>query len=59
MIEGLWNVPVGTVFRLELAMGVRVEATVRWSVDDRMGIQFDQPVDLALLSAAPPLRLAG
>ncbi|MGE4429859.1 MAG: EAL domain-containing protein [Sphingobium sp.] len=59
MIEGLWNVPADTVFRLELAVGITVEARTRWTVDDRMGVQFAHPIDLRLLQTVPPLRLAG
>ena len=58
MIEGLWNVPNGTIFRLELAVGVIVDAVTRWSVEDRIGIQFVHPIDLRAVQAAPPLRLA-
>jgi len=58
MVEGLWNVPVDTRFRLELAVGIVVDAVTRWAVDDRMGVQFVHPIDLRALQTAPPLRLA-
>jgi diguanylate cyclase (GGDEF)-like protein/PAS domain S-box-containing protein len=47
MIEGLWNVPPGTNFRVHFSAEHSVEATTRWCVDDRMGVEFVQvlPVD--------------
>lgn len=42
LVEGLWNVPPGTVFKLHWADGVALAATTRWSDNDRMGIEFDQ-----------------
>ncbi len=46
LIEGLRNVPAGTVFRIHLADGHAVNATARWSEDDRMGIAFSEPLEL-------------
>lgn len=43
LVEGLWNVPPGTVFRLSWEKGLALMATARWSQDDRMGIEFTQP----------------
>jgi len=40
MIEGLWNVPVGTVFRVAISESHTVTATTRWCDQDRMGVQF-------------------
>ncbi|MFM2371550.1 MAG: hypothetical protein RIS85_1272 [Pseudomonadota bacterium] len=40
LIEGLWNVPTGTIFRLTLAENHIVTATCRWSSADRMGVEF-------------------
>lgn len=40
LIEGLWNVPPGTIFRVALTERIIVTATTRWSKDDRMGIEF-------------------
>ncbi len=59
MIEGLWNVPEGTAFGIELADGLAVEAVARWSVDDRMGVRFEHPIDLRMVQSAAPVRLAG
>ncbi|HUD29980.1 MAG TPA: EAL domain-containing protein, partial [Novosphingobium sp.] len=46
MIEGLWNVPPGTVFGVHLAEDNLMMATARWSKEDRMGVEFAQPLDL-------------
>jgi len=44
LVEGLWNVPPGTIFRLHLAEGNPVTATARWSNEDRMGMEFATPL---------------
>ncbi|MCJ2186012.1 EAL domain-containing protein [Novosphingobium beihaiensis] len=46
LIEGLWNVPPGTEFGIHLAEGYMMMATSRWSKEDRMGVQFAQPMEL-------------
>jgi len=46
MIDGVMDVPVGTVFDVGLTRDYHVKGTCRWSQDDRMGIEFDQPVDV-------------
>jgi predicted signal transduction protein with EAL and GGDEF domain len=46
LIEGLWNVPTGTVFNFRLSGGDLVTATSRWSQDDRMGVEFSVPFEL-------------
>ncbi|KPF85953.1 EAL domain-containing protein [Novosphingobium sp. AAP93] len=46
LIEGLWNVPPGTIFRIQLSDGHTVTATCRWASDDRMGVEFSQPLRL-------------
>ena len=58
LIEGLWNVPEGTLFAIELAENQFVNATSRWSKDDRMGVEFAGPIDIATLRN-PPRSLAG
>ena len=40
MIEGLWNVPKGTSFNVQMGDGHIIAATARWSHDDRMGVEF-------------------
>ena len=46
LIEGLWNVPPGTIFRIQLSDGHSVTATCRWASEDRMGVEFSQPLQL-------------
>lgn len=40
LVEGLWNVPVGTVFEIAISQSHVVAATTRWCVDGRMGVEF-------------------
>ena len=59
MVEGLWNVPPGTIFRIVLAEGGIVTATARWCQEDRIGVEFAAPLEMdagriALLSQAAP-----
>jgi predicted signal transduction protein with EAL and GGDEF domain len=44
LIEGLWNVPMGTNFKIALSDSHVVTATSRWSRDDRMGVEFAAPL---------------
>ena len=46
LVEGLWNVPKDTIFRIRLSEHQSVTATARWSQEDRMGIEFSSAVDL-------------
>ncbi|MFM5892814.1 MAG: EAL domain-containing protein, partial [Novosphingobium sp.] len=46
MVEGLWNVPPGTIFRITLSEGGVVTATARWCQEDRMGVEFAVPLEL-------------
>ncbi|MBX9644127.1 MAG: EAL domain-containing protein [Novosphingobium sp.] len=46
MVEGLWNVPPGTIFRIMLTEGFIVTATARWCQEDRMGVEFAAPLEL-------------
>ncbi|WP_338446187.1 EAL domain-containing protein [Pelagerythrobacter marensis] len=55
MIEGLWNVPEGTRFRIALTETLSVGATTRWCIDNRMGVQFDRPVPLDI-DGVPPVQ---
>ena len=45
MVEGLWNVPEGTVFDVHMSEGHVITATARWSKDDRMGMEFATPLE--------------
>ena len=63
LIEGLWNVPVGTIFKVQLAQAYSVTCTTRWSEDDRMGVEFanalqrDPSGRIAAIQAAAPLPI--
>lgn len=46
MVEGLWNVPPGTIFRIMLTEGFIVTATARWCQEDRIGVEFVAPLEL-------------
>jgi diguanylate cyclase (GGDEF)-like protein/PAS domain S-box-containing protein len=45
LIEGLWNVPMGTIFRIALSETQSVTATTRWCEEDRMGVEFAKPLE--------------
>ncbi|GMN14263.1 hypothetical protein MTsPCn7_20400 [Altererythrobacter sp. MTPC7] len=45
LVEGLYNVPVGTLFRLALSETLIVSGTTRWSKDDRMGVEFARALE--------------
>ena len=42
LIEGLWNVPEGTRFRIALTDKLAVDAEVRWCLENRVGVSFDK-----------------
>ncbi|WP_240504532.1 EAL domain-containing protein [Tsuneonella mangrovi] len=44
MVEGLWNVPPGTIFKIALSDTLIVTATSRWSTENRMGVEFSKPL---------------
>jgi hypothetical protein len=44
LVEGLWNVPAGTIFQIQLSETHTVTATSRWSTEDRMGLEFAAPL---------------
>jgi diguanylate cyclase (GGDEF)-like protein/PAS domain S-box-containing protein len=44
MIEGLWNVPVGTMFSVHVSQGFVVSCITRWSQEDRIGVEFAEPL---------------
>jgi len=46
LVEGVRNVPAGTVFRVHLADGHVVTGTARWCEDDRVGVEFSEPLEL-------------
>lgn len=59
LLEGLWNVPNGTHFKLEFGSGLIIDAQSSWSEENRVGVEFSQPIEIAELigrpfSAKPP-----
>ncbi|MXO93435.1 EAL domain-containing protein [Erythrobacter arachoides] len=44
MIEGLWNVPAGTIFNVQISQNFSVVCTTRWSAGERMGVEFANPL---------------
>lgn len=58
MIEGLWNVPKDTIFTIELAQDYSVDAIVRWSSQDRAGVQFAEEINMARLNGPSTVRMA-
>ncbi len=60
LIEGLWNVPVGTIFKVQISKNHWVTCTARWCEDDRMGVEFanalqkDSAGRIAAIQAAAP-----
>lgn len=44
LIEGLWNMPVGSTIRIEFAADKVVDAQVRWSRENRVGVEFHEPL---------------
>ena len=44
LVEGLWNVPAGTIFRITVSDTHIVTATTRWCHQDRMGVEFATPL---------------
>ncbi len=44
MIEGLWNMPAGSAVRVEFTADRSVTAQVRWSRENRVGIEFHAPL---------------
>ncbi len=54
MLEGLWNVPPGTQFKVEFGPNMTVDTVARWSQENRMGLEFDRAVDLEVLIGGAP-----
>ena len=56
LIEGLSDVPEGTIFDIQFALGFSVEARCRWSSAERMGVEFVEPVALERINGEAALR---
>jgi diguanylate cyclase (GGDEF)-like protein/PAS domain S-box-containing protein len=59
MVEGLWNVPPGTIFRICISDGNIVTATARWCQEDRMGVEFSSPLELDDAGRIAAVAVAG
>ena len=44
MIEGLWNMPVGSLVQVVFSAEKSVSAQVRWSRENRVGVAFGSPL---------------
>lgn len=55
LIEGLWNVPCSTVFSIRLAQERVCAATVRWTREDRIGVEFSEPLKFTSDGQIAPL----
>lgn len=58
MIEGLWDVPPGTEFEVQLGTNLKVRAITRWSIQDRTGLQFELPISLEKFRQSAPPQIA-
>ncbi len=44
MLEGLWNMPAGSQIQIEFSTDKVAPATVRWSRENRVGVEFPAPL---------------
>ncbi|WP_250893571.1 EAL domain-containing protein [Croceibacterium selenioxidans] len=60
LIEGLWHVPPGTTFTIEMSDTQTVRAIAKWSAEDRMGVEFVESLatDSARAKGAKKVRHA-
>ena len=60
LIEGLWDVPPGTEFEVALGVNLKVRAVARWSLEDRIGLQFETAISLERFrQSSPPQIVSG
>jgi hypothetical protein len=52
LIEGVQDVPAGTVFSVEFGGHYRVKGHCRWCREGRMGLEFDVAVSIDRIRAA-------
>lgn len=45
MLEGVWGVAAGQSVRIELCADQSVIAKVRWARENRLGVEFESPID--------------
>ena len=58
MIDGLWNIPVGGTVEIEFAPDSIVTAKVRWSRENRIGVEFHESLRRASDGSLSVLRPA-
>jgi diguanylate cyclase (GGDEF)-like protein/PAS domain S-box-containing protein len=56
LVEGLWNVPIGTTFKVRISDRYTVMATTRWCSQDRVGLEFAERLPR---EACVPVEAAG
>ncbi len=54
MLEGLWNVPPGTPFKVEFSPAMVIDTVARWSQENRLGVEFAHAIDLDVLTGSAP-----
>ena len=54
LIESATKLPLESRILLDLSLGQPLEAEIRWSLEDRYGLQFTALIDLSLLAPAQP-----
>jgi diguanylate cyclase (GGDEF)-like protein/PAS domain S-box-containing protein len=52
LVEGLWNVPVGTIFRISLSEMLKITATTRWCTENLLGVEFACPLARELVTSS-------
>ncbi|NCP12329.1 MAG: EAL domain-containing protein [Sphingomonadales bacterium] len=58
MIDGLADVPPGTEFVIEFSDQAQVMAVSRWSDGERMGVEFDRPINVEELRQRTASKVA-
>jgi diguanylate cyclase (GGDEF)-like protein/PAS domain S-box-containing protein len=63
LVEGLWNVPTGTTFKVQLSQDHIVTCITRWCDGERMGVEFANPLgrdsagQIAAIQATAPRHI--
>jgi diguanylate cyclase (GGDEF)-like protein/PAS domain S-box-containing protein len=56
LVEGLWNVPVGTIFQIQISEHHSVTAITRWCSQDRLGLEFAVPLERNASGRIEPMQ---
>ena len=56
LIEGLWDVPVGSVIVAHLSGARSIAGTARWSAQGRIGVEFKAPLDRGTGAGPEPVE---